>query len=119
MFYFFLFLKLNLLFSDPQDFWILTTISAGMIGFALFAYTVTNPYSGLSCSFSSFTAATAGISNSVGAGAATTAAVKVAVPNNAGPTASQIQGKRNVRIVCGRSVCKIQYSYVYLQLLNY
>ena len=31
-------------YIDPQDFWILTTISAGMIGFALVTYTWTNPY---------------------------------------------------------------------------
>lgn len=29
--------------TDPQDFWILTTISAGMIGFALVTYSLTNP----------------------------------------------------------------------------
>ena len=30
--------------TDPADFWMLTSLSAGMIGFALVTYTLTNPY---------------------------------------------------------------------------
>jgi cytochrome c biogenesis factor len=34
---------------DPEHFWMLTTISAAMIGFALVVYTLSNPFAGVSC----------------------------------------------------------------------
>jgi hypothetical protein len=77
-------------FLDPEHFWMLTTISAGMIGFALVVYTLSNPFAGVSCAGAVNNDSSSSVSSTTVRGAGATVNSYGAV---AGVTAGSIEGQ--------------------------